>query len=167
MKIGCALRNIVVIAASVLLIAGCTQKPAAKMVPFPASNEVAGWSKAGDTRTFDATNLYRYIDGDAEKYLKAGVQSAATADYKFQDKVEAVADIYTMQDADGAQKIFEAEPTRNGKPVQLGDRARLYRQSLILQKGRYLVRVVAYDELPGDSQPIVELGRGIEQRLAK
>ena len=54
-------------------------------------------------------------------------------------------------------KIFESEPARNAKPVSLGDSARLYGQSLIFHKGRYLVRIVAYDESPEVQQGILEL----------
>ena len=139
----------------------------ARLLASPFPEQAGGWAKMGDTRTFDAANLWRYIDGDAEKYLKAGVESVSTSDYKFQNKVEAVADIYTMRDAGGARRLFEAEPARDAKPVALGERARLQRQSLLFQSGRYLVRIVAYDQLPQGPQALVELGRGIQQRLPK
>jgi len=152
-----------------LLAAGaaCNRKTSTKSGPFPASNEVSGWAKSGETRTFDAANLWRYIDGDAEKYLKAGAQSASTADYKYQDKVEAVVDVFTMTNGDGATNILEAEPARNAKPASLGDSARLYGQSLIFRKGRFLVRVVAYDQSPEVQQRILELGNGVANRLEK
>jgi hypothetical protein len=139
----------------------------ARILASPFPDQVGGWAKTGEPRSFDAANLWRYLDGDAEKYLQAGVESASTADYKLQNKVEAVADIYTMRDADGARKLFASEPARNAQPVSLGERARLYRQSLLFQSGRYLVRIVAYDELPKGSAGLVELGRGIQQRLPK
>jgi hypothetical protein len=146
---------------------GCNRKTAVKSGPFPASNEVPGWAKTGETRTFDAANLWRYIDGDAEKYLKVGVQSASTADYKYQNKIEAVVDVYTMTNGDGAGKIFDSEPARNAKPVSLGDSARLSGQSLIFHKGRYLIRIVAYEGSPEVQQGILELGRGLAERLEK
>jgi hypothetical protein len=147
--------------------AGCNQKSASKSGPFPASEEVSGWAKTGETRTFDASNLWRYVDGDAERYLKAGVQSVSTSDYKYQNKAEAVADVYTMTDGEGSRKIFESEPERNAKPVPLGDGARLYGQSLIFRKGRYLARIVAYDESPEVQQGILALGRRMAERLEK
>ena len=146
---------------------GCNRKVEVKSGLFPASNEVSGWAKTGETRTFDAANLWRYIDGDAEKYLQAGVESASTADYKYQNKVEAVVDVYTMTSGDGAGKIFASEPARNAKPVSLGDGARLYGQSLIFRKARYLVRIVAYEGSPEVQPAILELGRGLAERLAK
>ena len=134
---------------------------------FPASNDVAGWTKTFDVRTFEAADLWKYIDGEAEKYLKAGVQRASTADYKFQNKLEAVVDIYTMSSANGAAQIFDSEPAADAKSVQLADGARLFSQSLVFRKGRYLVRIVSYEESDDAPQALVALGRGIEQRLGK
>ena len=112
---------------AVLADAACSRHAGVPATPFPASNEVAGWVKTGDTRTFSATELWSYIDGDAERYVKAGVQStASTADYNFQNTFDAVVDIYTMGDAKGARTILEGEPAGQAKSVQLGDSGRLY-----------------------------------------
>jgi hypothetical protein len=146
---------------------GCNRKPAANGLPFPGSNEVAGWAKTDEVRTFEAADLWKYIDGEAERYLKAGAQRVSTADYKFQNKVDAVVDIYTMANSDGAAKIFDSEPAGDAKPVQLGDAARLYGQSLIFRKGPELVRIVAYQESAETPQAMLDLGRNIVGRLAK
>ena len=145
--------------------AGCKRAPTTNATPFPSSNEVEGWAKTGDIRTFEAADLWKYIDGDAERYLKAGVQRVSTADYKFKSKVDAVVDIYTMGNAEGAAKILESEPAGDAKPVQLGDGARLYGQNLIFRKGPNLVRIVTYEESPEIQQAILQLGRSIERRL--
>jgi hypothetical protein len=158
---------------AVLLIAagitsnGCKRGSGTEAAFLPASNEVEGWVKTGATRTFAAADLWKYIDGAAERYLKAGVQSASTADYKFQDKLEAVADIYSMANAEGAREVFEAEPAGDTKNPPLGDSARLHSQSLVFRKGPYLVRIVAYEEYPEAQQALLHLGRGIEKRLPR
>jgi len=153
---------------SVALLGGvaCNRPPGVPATPFPASGEVAGWAKTDDVRTFPAADLWNYIDGDAERYVKAGVRSASTADYKYQNKFDAAVDIYIMANAAGARKILEAEPTGEAKSVQLGDSARLYAGSLIFIKGPYLVRIVAYKVSPDVQPALLELGRGIETRLA-
>jgi len=144
---------------------GCHRNQESRVVPLPASNEVAGWVRTGDIRTFQAADLWKYIDGDAERYLKAGVQTVSTADYKFHDKIDAVVDIYTMAAMAGARQLFEAEPAADAKLIQLGDSARLYGQSLVLRKGAFLVRITAYED-SADTQPgLLSLGRGIERRL--
>lgn len=146
--------------------AACHPEPRGAAL-FPASNEAAGWVKNSDIRTYEAPNLWKYIDGEAERYLKAGVQRASTADYKFQEKIDAVIDVYRMEGAEGAKKIFESEPIGDARSVQLGDGARLYNQSLIFRKGSYLVRIVAYQESAETPQAVLELGRVTEGRMTR
>ena len=146
---------------------GCMRHPADHMNPFPASNEITGWTRTGVVRTYAAADLWKYIDGEAERYLKAGAQSAFTADYRFNNKFDAVADVYNMGSAAGAEQIFHSEPTVGAENAALGDAAHLFGQSLVFQEGRYLVRVTAYEESAETRTAILALGHGIEQRLTK
>ena len=149
------------------LIIGCQRSPVDEGSLFPASNQVAGWVKTGGVRTFEAAYLWKYIDGEAERYLNAGVRRVSTSDYKFQNKLDVVVDIYTMGSAEGAEKIFQSEPPLGARSVQLGDAARLYSQSLIFRKGACLVRIVAFEESAEMPQALWQLGRSIESRLAR
>jgi hypothetical protein len=158
---------LVMLGVALLLDASCKRQPGTERSFFPASNQVAGWAKTGDIRTFEAADLWKYIDGEAERYLKAGVQRVSTTDYKFQNKVDAVVDIYTMGNAEGAEKVFQSEPAVDVKPIRLGDGARLSSQSLVFRKGACLVRIVAYEESAETQQALLQLGRGIELRLAR
>jgi hypothetical protein len=143
----------------------CTRHSESSATPFPASSELAGWVKSGETRTFSATELWSYIDGDAERYVKAGIKTTSTSDYKFEDKFEAVADVYEMGSAAGAQAIFDSETASGSQLLQLGIAGKLYSGSLVFRKGRYLVRIVAYKEGADVQRALQELGREIERRL--
>ncbi len=169
MRNSVAMRGALTITLCITLLGdtACNRERRTEAAPFPASNEVAGWAKTGDTRTFDAADLWKYIDGEAERYLNAGAQRVSTADYKFQNKVDAVVDIYTMGNAEGAEKILKSEPVVDVKPIQLGNEARVSSQSLVFRKGVYLVRIVVYEESVETQQAIVGLGQAIEQRLVK
>ncbi len=149
---------IAVLAAAV----GCKKK---NVDPFPASGAVSGWEKTGDTRVYAADDLWQYIDGDSEQYLKAGVISASTSEYKYQGQLEAVIDVYTMGDSAGARKILESGQTSDAKNVQLGDAGIAYEQSVTFRKGPYLVRIVAYEDGPGAQQALMALAHGVEKRL--
>jgi hypothetical protein len=146
---------------------GCSRHAGIPANPFPASDEVAGWVKTGDTRTFSAAELWSYIDGDAERYVKAGLQSTSTSDYNFKNSFDTVVDIYTMGDAKSAGAILEGEPAGQAKPVSIGDGGRLYGGSLVFRKGRYLVRAVAYKQSSEVQQALQDLGREIERRLSQ
>ena len=162
-------RSILAVAFCVALLAGgaCSRQQQDPAAAFPATNDVAGWTRTSNVRTCEAAELWKYIDGEAEKYLKAGVQRVSTADYKFQSATEAVVDIYAMSNADGATQIFTSEPAGDAKSVRVGDAARLFSQSLVFRKGRYLVRIVAYQESPDIAQELLALGQGIEPRLGQ
>jgi len=150
--------------------AGCQHHSASTINFFPESNEVAGWSKDPEVRTFTPDQLSSYIDGDAEKYLKAGVRSTSTADYKFKNHIQVVVDVYTMSNSGAAKTIFESEPAMGAlTPSYLGheDDARLYSQSLTFRKGPYLVRMVAYQESPEISQAMFNLGLAMDKKLTR
>jgi polyferredoxin len=140
-------------------------QPAAKPVSwFPETGGVPGWAK-GETRAFEAADLWKYVDGDAERYLRAGVRRTLTASYRNDDGLEAVADIHQMETPQGARAIYESEPAAGSRPVALGDAGRSYGQSLTFRRGRFFVRLVAYRDTPQTEPALVSLGQGIERRL--
>ena len=147
--------------------AGCRKGDASSASFFPNSSEAPGWSQPAEIRTFSPDHLSDYIDGDAEKYLKAGVKSTSTADYKFKEQTEVVVDVYTMSSPQGAKTIFDSEPAMDSQNPTLGDAARLFSQSLIFRKGPYLVRMVAYQESPQIAPAMLALGHAMETKLAR
>jgi len=132
---------------------------------FPQTGEVPGWSLKEEPRTFEADALWQYIDGDADRYVQAGVERTFTAEYRHLDKTDAVADIYAMKNSGGARKILESESQAGSQPVSLGEAGRLYGASLTFRQRHYFVRLVAYEETPQAAQALVELGRAIAGKL--
>jgi hypothetical protein len=133
--------------------------------PFPATGEVSGWEKTDGTRTFEAKDLWQFIDGDAEQYLQAGVVTTSTSDYKYQNRVEAVIDVHTMKDAAGAQKIMDNGRSADAHTAQVGDAGFAYAQSVVFRKGPVLVRIVAYELTPDTPQALLALAHGVEKKL--
>lgn len=153
---------IAIVLAIAAVSSGCRKR---EVDPFPVSGAVAGWEKTGATRTYAAKDLYQYIDGDADRYIAAGVISNSTSDYKYHGQLEATVDVYTMGNAVGATKIFRGGQAKDAKTVQLGDAGIAYAQSVIFRKGPYLVRIVAYDSAPDTSQALLALAHGVEAKL--
>ena len=148
--------------AAVVGCVGCRKKAAD---PFPASGAVAGWEKTSETRVFAAKDLWQYIDGDAEQYLKAGVVSTSTSDYKYQGQLEALVDVYTMGDSAGARKILESAQSSGAKNARVGDASLAFEQSVTFRKGPYLVRIIGYENPPGAQQALIALAHGVEAKL--
>jgi ferredoxin len=136
---------------------------AAEASPFPASGEVAGWTRSARIRTFQAEDLWKYIDGAADRYVDAGVIRTLTAEYRFQDRVDANVDVYMMKSAEGAAKVLEAEPAMGSTPLAVGDAGRLYKGSVTFRKGTYFVRLVAMAECPPEA--LSALANGIGRRI--
>lgn len=151
-----------VLIVATVAVAGCKKEGGN---PFPDSGAIAGWEKTSGTRVFEAKDLWQYIDGDSEQYLQAGVVTTATSDYKFQGHLEAVVDVYTMGDSSGARKVFENGPNSGAQTASVGDAAMAYEQSVTFRKGRYLVRIVAYQGDPGTQQALLTLAHGVESNL--
>jgi hypothetical protein len=152
----------VIAIAALTASAGCKKKT---VDPFPPSGAEAGWEKTADTRVYAAKDLWQYIDGDAEQYIAAGVVSTSTSDYKYQNQLDAVVDVYTMGDSAGARKILESEGSSGARNVPVGDAGIAYEQSVTFRKGPYLVRIVAYEATPGVQDALLELAHGVEARL--
>jgi len=163
MRIGTRIRLAALTAAALTLCLSCGCKKQSPVLPV--SNELPGWEKTSETRSFTPATLSDYIDGGAEQYLKAGFKGVSTSDYKFQGKIEAVADLYVMADANAARTIFEVDPAGNAKIIPLGDAARVFTQSVIFRQDRFLVRIVAYQEAPETAQALIQLAHGIAKQL--
>jgi len=128
---------------------------------------VPGWTKVGETRLFEAADLWKYVDGDAERYLRAGVRRTLTASYRYREIVEAVADVHLLESPAAARSLFESEPSAGSHPVALGDAARSYGQSLTFRRGAFFVRLVAYQDAAETEPALVSLASGIDRKLGQ
>ena len=140
-------------------------RPARPASWLPGSNEAPGWTKIGETRVFEAADLWQYVDGDAERYLRAGVRRTLAAGYRYRDGVEAVADVHLMASPAAAAALFESEPPAGSRAVPLGDAGRTWGQSVTFRRGPFFVRLTAYQDSPQAEAALVALGRAIEGRL--
>ena len=119
-----------------------------------------GWSRSGATRTFQASNLWEYLDGGADKYINAGVLRVASTPYRYQNRIEAVVDVYTLRSTEAARGLFESESGAGSHPVAIGDAARIYRASLTFREGPRFVRITAYAE----GADLIALARTLARR---
>jgi hypothetical protein len=158
LKFTAAALAIVAIAA----VSGCKKKAGNLL---PETGAIAGWEKSSETRVFEAKDLWQYIDGDAEQYVQAGVVSTSTSDYKYQGQMEAVVDVYTMENSAGARAIFDRGKTKDAKSVKLGDDGVQFAQSMTFRKSKYLVRIVTYQLSPETDQALLALAHGVETNL--
>ncbi len=152
-------------AAGVLWLGSCGPRGPADPLPDRAAG--GAWTKISETRAFAADDLWQYIDGEAERFIEAGVVRTLTADYRYGEELEAKIDVFVMSSADGARSLFEAEPAAGGRSADVGDAGRLYRLSLVFRRGPYFVRIIGYDETEDAPAALLALARAVDARLAQ
>jgi len=71
-----------------------------------------------------------------------------------------------MSAPEGAAAIYNSEPETGSLRLKTGDAGRLYPSSLVFRRGSYLVRLIAYQNIPEAGAAMTELARHLEARLA-
>jgi polyferredoxin len=136
------------------------RKPSAAMLP-----DIPGWRQTRPTRAFEAANLWQYVDGDADRYVHAGVRQTLTAEYRSRDAIDVTVDVHVMNDDAGARRIMESESASASESIVLGDECRLYGQVLTFRKGVHFVRLVASQDMPQTAPALIELAHALERKL--
>jgi hypothetical protein len=149
-----------------LLPACRSHAPATAVDYFPASGSVPDWMKSSAARTYEASHLWEYIDGDADKYVQAGVVKMLTSDYRFKLVTDAAVDVYEMATPEGAKKIYDSESAVGSQPLAIGDADRYAKGSLTFRQGPYFVRLVAYDDSPEMAAALTTLARAVSGKLS-
>ncbi len=70
--------------------------------------EVEGWTQAGEVLTYNADNLWEYINGAAELFVEYGVQACKTVDLS-SGEVTVSVDLYHMASPLGAFGVYRRE----------------------------------------------------------
>ena len=115
---------------------------AASAAEEPNCRMVEGWEADGPPRTFDADNLFEYLDGAAEGYLIFGFEKLQNvACKKGEDSI--VIDISEMTDEDAAYGLFAArrDPQMAVSPIGMG--GEILAQRANFAKGRFYVQLAA------------------------
>ncbi len=141
---------------------GCNRAPHVDANALLPATADSGWTRTEAARAFPAAELWRYMDGGADKYVAAGVQTTVTAPYR-NGAVEANVDVHVMKDAEAAVKLFESETAVGAHDAEVGDAGRAYAQSVVFRRGRYLARVVGF--APGQaSSALLSLARSLDRQ---
>ena len=111
----------------------------------PACNLVAGWAQQGDARSYQAENLFEYMDGNAEGYVLYGFQSMRGVTC-VKSGVTLVIDVSDFGDADSAFGMFTANRDLRVPSAKLGMGGQIVPRRAIFTKGQYYVEIAANPE---------------------
>lgn len=131
--------RIVVIALALLTAAAVAsaQKPSCDLVP--------GWQQEGEARTFDADNLFEYMDGNAEGYVIYDFVRMHGVTCK-KDGVTLVFDVSEMAGPEFAYGIFMANRDPNQPVIKLGTAGQIVPRRGVFCKDKYYVEIAANPE---------------------
>jgi hypothetical protein len=127
----------VVAAAALAMAQGQPPAPDCKLVP--------GWTQSGESRSFDAENLFEYMNGNAEGYIIYGFQAMRGVTCK-KGEITFVVDISDMRDADSAYGIFTANRDARQPAYKIGMGGQIVPRRAIFAKGRYYLEIAANPE---------------------
>ncbi|MEN8262515.1 MAG: DUF6599 family protein [Nitrospirota bacterium] len=130
---------------------------------FP--DEFETLNRAGQPRTYNRENLYEYINGHAEFFIKSGFLKLTVTDYiqkgSTPNQPDAVVDIYDMGKAIHAFGILSDEAGENPLDLQIGSMGFKTSQGINFIKGKYYIKVTAYS----DNLPLDSFARGIDDKI--
>ncbi|HTS28381.1 MAG TPA: DUF6599 family protein [Bryobacteraceae bacterium] len=111
----------------------------------PTCTLVPGWTQQGEERSYQAENLFEYMDGNAEGYVLYGFQSMRGVTC-LKDGVTLVIDVSDFGDADSAFGMFSANRDLRLPAARLGMGGQIVSRRAIFTKGQYYVEVGANPE---------------------
>jgi len=111
----------------------------------PSCSLVPGWTQSGAPRAYTADNLFEYMDGNAEGYVRYNFQEMHGVTCKKGD-VTFVIDISDMGDSDFAYGWFSANRDLREPEFHAGMGGQIVPRRLIFAKGKYYIEIAANPE---------------------
>jgi len=111
----------------------------------PACSLVPGWTQQGEARSFEAENLFEYMDGNAEGYILYGFQTMHGVTC-VKGGVTLVIDVSNFGDKDSAFGMFSANRDLRLPAARLGMGGQIVPRRAIFTKGQYYLEIAANPE---------------------
>ena len=129
--------------------------------PFP---EIDGWTKSSEIQTYEADNLWDYINGAAESYHAYDFEVLQVCDYKQSEEVYVTVEIYKHSTPENAFGIYSAERPQSSTFLETG--AEGYYEPGILNfiKGENYIKMRSAGE-PIEKEDMVLIATSVAKKL--
>ncbi len=131
----------------------CVLLAAALQAATPTCALVPGWTQQGEARSYQAENLFEYMDGNAEGYLLYGFLTMRGVTC-VRNGVTLVIDVSDFGDSDSAFGMFSANRDLRLPAARLGMGGQIVPRRAIFTKGQFYLEIAANPE--GDHTAILE-----------
>jgi len=118
---------------------------AADQAPTLACKMVPGWTQDGAERTYEAQNLFEYMDGNAEGYLIYGFLNMRGITCK-KGPVTLVIDLSDFGGPDSSYGMFTSNVDGREPTVKIGMNGQIVPRRAFFAKGEYFLEIAANPE---------------------
>jgi Family of unknown function (DUF6599) len=114
---------------------------AAAPFPVPDCGLVPGWKQVGEVRSYDAENLFDYMNGASEGYFSYGFALMKGVTCVNAAGNELAIDVSEMGDPDHAWGFFQAQRDPTSPVEAIGSGAQVLPRTATFAKGRHYVEI--------------------------
>ncbi|MBI2835796.1 MAG: hypothetical protein HYX76_15355 [Acidobacteria bacterium] len=133
---------------------------------FPSAIEGTLWRADGPVEEFDASTLYRKIDGRADEYLRYGFNRLQFVSYVNADRfIDVFA--YDMGSPERAAAVFRAERPPDVSAADIGQQAYHVAGSYFFTAARHYVQIVASEPSSDAEAAALRIARSVEAVVAR
>jgi hypothetical protein len=148
---------------------------AAKLLPedggaaalLPDEGQLAGWNADGEVLLYSADDLWEYINGSAETFLMYNFAGVAVKHYLNGSGSEIKIEIYEHGSPLMAFGIFSQYRSPDARSFGFGNESFGDEYTLHFWKGRYYVKVYAYDEGPGVAEAMKQFAQAVDAGVSE
>jgi hypothetical protein len=127
--------------------------------------EMAGWKQSGEIQIFSRANLYDYIDGAADLYLKYDFQELKVAEYENDRKASVTIEVYRHKTPLQAFGIYSQERLPNANYLDVGAQGYSEKGVLNFLAADYYVKMSSSDAGPDDQAVLLAFARKVVANL--
>ena len=143
--------------AGILLAGVCAAAPA------PDCKLVSGWTQRGAARSYEADNLFEYMDGNAEGYLLYGFKTMQGVTCT-KGGISFVIDVSDFGDSDSAYGFFSSNRDLRVPAAKVGAGGQIIPRRAIFVKDRYYAEIAVNQE--GDhTAALTEWAAALEKQV--
>ncbi len=135
-----------------------------KSFPFP---EISGWKQSGEMQIFPPRNLYEYIDGGADLYLKYDFQELKVAEYQNDKKASVTVEIYRHKTPTHTFGIYSQERLANANFLDIGAQGYIEKDTLNFLQGNYYVKISCYNAGPDGEGTLLTFAKRVGENLGE
>lgn len=127
--------------------------------------EMAGWTQSDEIQIFSPENLYDYINGGADLYLKYDFRELKVAEYKNDRNTSVTIEVYRHKSPVHAFGIYSQERLGNANYVEVGAQGYTEKGTLNFLAADCYVKMSSIDTGPDEQEVLLAFAKKIVENL--